>query len=99
MGRLVIVLLALLLLGLALGARPVIEYWDLTCPEGSVVRAVGPAYWALACAPGDLVAGPRTAPTRRYFGLFLTNVDIRLFGADLMAGYWEGPGLHVRLAR
>lgn len=99
-GRLLTIAAGILLL-LALGARPVFEYRDLNCPPGSFVRGIGVAYWAVACSVSDGPSGARktTAPVRRYVGLFLTNVDVRVFDADLLSGATHGPALGVKLGR
>ena len=64
----------------ALGARPIIDYRDLTCSAGYGARPVSVAYWAVQCQANDEhVTWPRSVPIARDVGLFLANVDVRVF--------------------
>ena len=84
-------------LAVVLGFRPVIEYADLTCPAGTVVQYQSIADWSAYCAPAEGAPGPTSVPIQRYLGLFLTNVDVRVF--DLDFDTFHGPALGVRLGR
>jgi hypothetical protein len=98
-GRVLATVASGVLLAFALGFRPVVEYSDLRCAAGTVPRPVSIAYWAVRCEPSEASSEPTTVPTRRYVGLFLTNVDVRVFDADLLADDFHGPALNVRLGR
>ena len=93
--RVVAIVVGLLLLGFALGLHPVVEYHDLTCPPGTVARYVSVAYWAVQCEPSEGSSQATTVPTSRYIGLFLTNVNIRVFDMDFLADNFHGPGMNV----
>ena len=95
--RVAMIFAGLLFASVILGARPIIRFADLTCGPGTVVRYTGPAYWAVECAPSAGSSESAAVPTSRYVGLFLTNVDLRVFDADFIAGSFLGPGLGVRL--
>jgi hypothetical protein len=98
-GRLLLIAAGLALLGFASGVRPIVEYSDLTCPVGSTVRHTSVAYWAVQCIPSAGSSGPSSTPTRRYVGIFLSNLDVRVFDADLLAGAFGGPAFNVSLGR
>jgi hypothetical protein len=85
------ILLGVLLLGFALGFHPVVEYNDLACPAGTVARHVSVAYWAVTCERSDPSSPATTVPISRYIGLFLTNVNIRVFDMDFLADSFHGP--------
>jgi hypothetical protein len=84
-------LFALVTVGYASGPRLIVDYRDLRCPPGSVVRGVGPAYWALTCAPAGEHIGPTSAPISRSVALSLNNAGVRVFAFDLLGGVYEGP--------
>ena len=88
-------LIALAVLLVALGPRAIVDLHDLRCPLGSAVRAVGIAYWSVVCTPG--YPGPTSTPVSRYVGLFLTNIDVRIFDADLIGETLHGPAINVRV--
>jgi hypothetical protein len=90
-----VVLVAVALVFIVSGPRLVIDARDLRCPAGSAIRPVSVAYWAVECAPG--YPGPMSQPISRYVGLFLKNVDVRIFAVDALAGVIEGPALNVRV--
>ncbi len=94
-ARIVAIVLGLLVLGFALGVHPVVEFYDLTCPAGTVARSVSVAYWAVQCEPSEASSPATTVPISRYIGLFLTNVNVRMFDVDLLASNLHGPGLNV----
>ncbi len=94
-ARVLAIVLGLLLLGFALGLHPVVEHHDLTCPPGTVARYVSVAYWAVQCEPSEGSSQATTVPTSRYIGLFLTNVNIRVFDMDFLADNFNGPGMNV----
>lgn len=76
-----------------LGLRLVVDYQDLNCPPETVVRYRGVGYWTAYCAPSDATAVASTTPTSRYVGVFLVNVNARVFDADMLAGTLHGPAL------
>jgi hypothetical protein len=84
-------LFALVLLGWASGPRLIVDYKDLRCPPGSVVRYVGIAYWAVTCVPASEYSGPASAPTSRSVVLYLGSVHQRVFAFDFLGGVYEGP--------
>jgi hypothetical protein len=88
----VALVVALLLLGFAVGLHPIVEYRDLTCRAGAEARYVSVAYWAVRCEPNEASVNATTLPTSRYIGLFLTRVDFRVFEMDFLAGNFRGPG-------
>jgi hypothetical protein len=47
--------------------------------------------------PERRVPGPDDNSDTRYVGLFLSNVDVRVFDADFLAGAASGPALSFRL--
>jgi hypothetical protein len=81
------------------GMRAIVDYQDLTCPAGTSVQFVGVAYWAVRCVDDSSSTTTTNVPTARYFGLFMQNVNARVFDADLIAGAYHGPALNVRLGR
>ena len=94
-GGRVLAVVGFLVLGFALGPRPVVEYRDLACPPGTAARYVSIAYWAVACEPSAATSQVTTVPTSRYVGLFLTNVNVRVFDVDFLADDVHGPGWSV----
>ena len=96
-SRFVAALAAAIVLGVLLGVRLVVDYDDLTCPAGTAVRYHSVASWTAYCAPVEGAGGPTIVPIRRYVGLFLQNVDVRLFDADF--DNIHGPAFGVRLGR
>jgi len=93
-----IVVASLVLALFALGVRPVVDYRDLACADGYGARPVSIAYWAVQCQANDEhMTWPRSVPIARDVGLFLANVDLRVFHVDFLGGVVEGPGLGVRV--
>jgi hypothetical protein len=41
--------------------------------------------------PSDPASPPSSVPTARRIGLFLTNVNVRVFNMDFIAGTVQGP--------
>ncbi len=95
----VVVVLAALLLGFALGVHPVAEFNDLACPQGTLVRYLGVAYWAVTCEASDPSAPATSVATSRYIGLFLTRVNVRVFDMDFIADNFDGPARNVSPGR
>ena len=88
----VIELLLLVLLGFTVGFHPVVTFRDLTCGAGSQARYVSVSRGAIRCEPNPAAVEATTVPSSRYIGLFLTNIGVRVFEVDFLAGSVEGPG-------
>jgi hypothetical protein len=91
------VVAGVLVLALVLGARLVVEVRDLTCPAGTVVRNASVVDYSAYCFPDPRSEHATSVPLRRYVGLFLTNVDVRVLDAE--PGNVHGPAFGVRLGR
>ena len=99
-----VALLFLVLFGVVTGARPVFAYHELRCPEGQMARAVSIAAWAVRCEPVPLrlppsVTPPRTATTQDEVGLYLTNLQMRVFHINFVAGTYHWLAFGVPLTR
>jgi hypothetical protein len=99
-----VALLSLVLFAAITGARPLFAQHELRCPEGQMVRPVSVAAWAVQCEPVPLhvpmrVNPPRTATTQDEVGLYLTNLQVRVFHIDFVAGTYHGLALGVPLTR
>ena len=99
-----VALLSLVLFGVITGARPVFAYHELRCPEGQMARGVSLAAWVVRCEPVSpglppSFTPPRTATTQDEVGLYLTNLQMRVFHIDFVAGTYEGVAFGVRLTR
>lgn len=92
MRRVLGAFVGVILLGLVLGVHPIVEWRDLACPAGTVVRPVGIADWAVQCELYEASTQASTVPVSRYVGLFLMNVDARVFEVDFIGGSVHGPG-------
>ncbi len=91
------VVAGVLVLALVLGARLVVEVSDLTCPAGTVVRYASIVDHSAYCVPDPRSDHATSVPLQRYVGLFMTNVDVRVFDADF--DNVHGPAFGVRLGR
>ncbi len=96
MRRVLGAFVGVILLGLALGVHPIVEWRDLACPAGTVGRPVGIAYWAVRCEPYEASTQASTVPVSRYVGLFLMSVSVRVFEVDFTAGSVHGPSFASR---
>ena len=96
-----IVVASLVTLAIITGARPTYAYQQLQCERGYQPQSAGPSglYW---CQPRPLAAPDAARPdpvtTQHEVGLYLTNLDIRVFHVDFVSGDLQGFALGIRYA-
>lgn len=97
---LTVALAILVVFGFATGARPVFARGQLDCGSGYYAQGVGimdGVYQCLPLAhwPPSVQPPPQVVTTRDEVGLYLTNVQVRVFDIDFVQGtdHWLAFGV------
>lgn len=97
---LTIALVVLVVFGFATGARPVFARGQLDCGSGNYAQGVGimdGVYQCLTLAhlPPGVQPPPQIVTTQDEVGLYLTNVQVRVFDIDFVQGtyHWLAFGV------